>query len=188
MAFHTSCSSKGSTPTCSALWRRLTSSRTGSPVVTVPCSVSRHGLPIGLQPRGCPFDQARMLNLAHAYAHSTPIRTTTQDCNPSLPRIPSRPPQPPPRGSKDKSDASQHPQWRSRGEMDIRDRVRLVAQSRFEKELRLFVLGIGQVLKHQERLEISWPKLVRQAEAGNQVDNGIRLGTHAPILSQVPFP
>jgi hypothetical protein len=57
--------------------------------------------------------------------------------------------------------------------MNVRDGIRLIAQSRFEKELRLFILGIQQVLKHQERLEISWPNLVRQAEARNQVDNGM---------------
>jgi aspartyl-tRNA(Asn)/glutamyl-tRNA(Gln) amidotransferase subunit A len=44
---------------------------TGSPAVTVPCGFSRDGLPIGLQLIGPPFDEARLLNLAHAYEHST---------------------------------------------------------------------------------------------------------------------
>ena len=45
---------------------------TGSPAITVPCGFSRNGLPIGLQLIGRPFDEARLLNLAHAYEHSTP--------------------------------------------------------------------------------------------------------------------
>jgi aspartyl-tRNA(Asn)/glutamyl-tRNA(Gln) amidotransferase subunit A len=45
---------------------------TGSPAITVPCGFSRDGLPIGLQLIGRPFDEARLLNLAHAYEHSTP--------------------------------------------------------------------------------------------------------------------
>jgi aspartyl-tRNA(Asn)/glutamyl-tRNA(Gln) amidotransferase subunit A len=57
---------------CSAL-RRLTQpfNLTGSPAVTVPCGFSRDGLPIGLQLVRRPFDEARLLNLAHAYEHST---------------------------------------------------------------------------------------------------------------------
>jgi aspartyl-tRNA(Asn)/glutamyl-tRNA(Gln) amidotransferase subunit A len=35
------------------------------------CGFSRDGLPIGLQLIGRPFDEARLLNLAHAYEHST---------------------------------------------------------------------------------------------------------------------
>jgi hypothetical protein len=77
-----------------------------------------------------------------------------------------------PRRSKEKPNAPQDPQWRPRGEMNIRDRVRLVGQLRFEKELRLLILGIQQVLKHQKRLEISRPKLVGQAKACNQVPSG----------------
>ena len=45
---------------------------TGSPALTVPCGFSRDGLPIGLQLVGRPFDEARLLNLAHAYEQSTP--------------------------------------------------------------------------------------------------------------------
>ena len=45
---------------------------TGSPAVTVPCGFSRDGLPIGLQLVGRSFDEARLLNLAHAYEQSTP--------------------------------------------------------------------------------------------------------------------
>jgi aspartyl-tRNA(Asn)/glutamyl-tRNA(Gln) amidotransferase subunit A len=54
--------------------RRLTQpfNLTGSPAVTVPCGFSRDGLPIGLQLVGRPFDEARLLNLAYAYEHSTP--------------------------------------------------------------------------------------------------------------------
>jgi aspartyl-tRNA(Asn)/glutamyl-tRNA(Gln) amidotransferase subunit A len=50
--------------------RRLTQpfNLTGSPAVTVPCGFSRGGL----QLVGRPFDEARLLNLAHAYEHSTP--------------------------------------------------------------------------------------------------------------------
>jgi aspartyl-tRNA(Asn)/glutamyl-tRNA(Gln) amidotransferase subunit A len=54
--------------------RRLTQpfNLTGSPAITVPCGFSRDGLPIGLQLVGRPFDEARLLNLAHTYEHSTP--------------------------------------------------------------------------------------------------------------------
>jgi aspartyl-tRNA(Asn)/glutamyl-tRNA(Gln) amidotransferase subunit A len=45
---------------------------TGSPAVSVPCGFSRDGLPIGLQLVSRPFDEARLLNLAHAYEQSTP--------------------------------------------------------------------------------------------------------------------
>jgi aspartyl-tRNA(Asn)/glutamyl-tRNA(Gln) amidotransferase subunit A len=45
---------------------------TGSPAITVPCGFSRDGLPIRLQLIGRPFDETRLLNLAHAYEHSTP--------------------------------------------------------------------------------------------------------------------
>jgi aspartyl-tRNA(Asn)/glutamyl-tRNA(Gln) amidotransferase subunit A len=45
---------------------------TGSPAVTVSCGFSRDGLPIGLQLVGRPFDEARLLNLAHGYEQSTP--------------------------------------------------------------------------------------------------------------------
>jgi aspartyl-tRNA(Asn)/glutamyl-tRNA(Gln) amidotransferase subunit A len=53
--------------------RRLTQpfNVTGSPAVTVPCGFSRDGLPIGLQLVGRPFEEARLLNLAHTYEQST---------------------------------------------------------------------------------------------------------------------
>jgi aspartyl-tRNA(Asn)/glutamyl-tRNA(Gln) amidotransferase subunit A len=53
--------------------RRLTQpfNVTGSPAVTVPCGFSRDGLPIGLQLVGRPFEEACLLNLAHAYEQST---------------------------------------------------------------------------------------------------------------------
>jgi len=54
--------------------RRLTLpfNMTGSPAVSVPCGFSRDGLPIGLQLVSRPFDEARLLNLAHTYEQSTP--------------------------------------------------------------------------------------------------------------------
>jgi aspartyl-tRNA(Asn)/glutamyl-tRNA(Gln) amidotransferase subunit A len=54
--------------------RRLTQpfNLTGSPALTGLCGFSRDGLPIGLQLVGRPFNEARVLNLAHAYEHSTP--------------------------------------------------------------------------------------------------------------------
>jgi aspartyl-tRNA(Asn)/glutamyl-tRNA(Gln) amidotransferase subunit A len=64
----------GPTGTLRVSLRRLTQpfNLTGSPAVTVPCGFSRDGLPIGLQLVGRPFDEARLLNLAHAYERSTP--------------------------------------------------------------------------------------------------------------------
>jgi aspartyl-tRNA(Asn)/glutamyl-tRNA(Gln) amidotransferase subunit A len=45
---------------------------TGSPAITMPSGFSRDGLPIGLQLVDRPFDDARLLRLAHAYEHGTP--------------------------------------------------------------------------------------------------------------------
>ncbi|MBI2469070.1 MAG: amidase [Candidatus Rokubacteria bacterium] len=39
----------------------------GVPVLSVPCGVSRDGLPFGLQLAGRPFDEATVLRLGHAY-------------------------------------------------------------------------------------------------------------------------
>jgi aspartyl-tRNA(Asn)/glutamyl-tRNA(Gln) amidotransferase subunit A len=43
----------------------------GLPAVSVPCGFTSDGLPIGLQITGAPFDEARVLALAHAYEHAT---------------------------------------------------------------------------------------------------------------------
>ncbi len=43
----------------------------GLPAVSVPCGFTRAGLPIGLQIAGAPGDDARVLQLAHAYERAT---------------------------------------------------------------------------------------------------------------------
>jgi len=43
----------------------------GLPTVSVPCGFTSDGLPIGLQVTGAPFDEARVLALAHAYEQAT---------------------------------------------------------------------------------------------------------------------
>lgn len=43
----------------------------GLPAVSVPCGFTRAGLPIGLQIAGAPGDDARVLQLAHAYERVT---------------------------------------------------------------------------------------------------------------------
>ena len=43
----------------------------GLPAVSVPCGCTRAGLPIGLQIAGAPGDDARVLQLAHAYERAT---------------------------------------------------------------------------------------------------------------------
>ena len=43
----------------------------GLPAVSVPCGFTRGGLPIGLQIAGAPGDDARVLQLAHAYERAT---------------------------------------------------------------------------------------------------------------------
>ena len=40
---------------------------TGMPAVTLPCGFTKEGLPVGLQLAGRPFDEANVLNAAHAY-------------------------------------------------------------------------------------------------------------------------
>ncbi len=40
---------------------------TGLPAISIPCGFDRHGLPIGLQIAGRPFDEATVLRVAHAY-------------------------------------------------------------------------------------------------------------------------
>jgi len=43
----------------------------GLPTISVPCGFTSGGLPIGLQITGAPFDEARVLALAHAYEQAT---------------------------------------------------------------------------------------------------------------------
>ena len=40
---------------------------TGQPAASVPCGLSRHGLPVALQVVGRPFDEATVLRIAAAY-------------------------------------------------------------------------------------------------------------------------
>jgi aspartyl-tRNA(Asn)/glutamyl-tRNA(Gln) amidotransferase subunit A len=60
----------------SGLLARCTSpsNATGLPAITVPCGFSRAGLPIGVQFIGRPFDEARLLQVAHAYEEVSPSR------------------------------------------------------------------------------------------------------------------
>lgn len=52
----------------SASWRfTFPYNLTGLPAVSVPCGFDRHGLPIGLQIAGRPFDEATVLQVAGAY-------------------------------------------------------------------------------------------------------------------------
>jgi aspartyl-tRNA(Asn)/glutamyl-tRNA(Gln) amidotransferase subunit A len=50
------------------------SNATGLPAITVPCGFTRAGLPIGIQFIGRPFDEARLLQVAHAYEAVSPSR------------------------------------------------------------------------------------------------------------------
>jgi amidase len=50
------------------------SNATGLPAITVPCGFTRAGLPIGVQFIGRPFDEARLLHVAHAYEEVSPSR------------------------------------------------------------------------------------------------------------------
>lgn len=43
----------------------------GFPAITVPCGFSSHGLPIGLQLVGRPFDEATLLRVAHGFESAT---------------------------------------------------------------------------------------------------------------------
>jgi aspartyl-tRNA(Asn)/glutamyl-tRNA(Gln) amidotransferase subunit A len=51
----------------------------GLPAVSVPCGFSSSGLPIGLQVIGRPFDEARVLRVAHAYEQTTDWRQRRPD-------------------------------------------------------------------------------------------------------------
>jgi aspartyl-tRNA(Asn)/glutamyl-tRNA(Gln) amidotransferase subunit A len=44
---------------------------TGMPALSIPCGLSRQGLPIGLQLQASYFDEARMLNVAHRFQQAT---------------------------------------------------------------------------------------------------------------------
>ena len=44
---------------------------TGNPAITVPCGFSREGLPIGLQLVGAAWNEALVLQAAHAYEQAT---------------------------------------------------------------------------------------------------------------------
>ena len=48
---------------------------TGLPALTLPCGISRGGLPIGFQIVGRPFDEATVLRLGHAYQNVTDWHT-----------------------------------------------------------------------------------------------------------------
>jgi aspartyl-tRNA(Asn)/glutamyl-tRNA(Gln) amidotransferase subunit A len=50
------------------------SNATGLPAITVPCGFTQAGLPIGVQFIGRPFDEARLLQVAHAYEEVSPSR------------------------------------------------------------------------------------------------------------------
>ena len=44
----------------------------GLPAISLPCGFSSDGLPIGLQIVGKAFDEAGILDIAHAYEQATP--------------------------------------------------------------------------------------------------------------------
>jgi aspartyl-tRNA(Asn)/glutamyl-tRNA(Gln) amidotransferase subunit A len=50
------------------------SNSTGLPAITVPCGFTATGLPIGLQLIGRPFEEALLLQIAHAYEAVSPAR------------------------------------------------------------------------------------------------------------------
>lgn len=50
------------------------SNSTGLPAISVPCGFTSSRLPIGLQLIGRPFDEARLLQIAHAYESVSPAR------------------------------------------------------------------------------------------------------------------
>jgi aspartyl-tRNA(Asn)/glutamyl-tRNA(Gln) amidotransferase subunit A len=50
------------------------SNATGLPALTVPCGFTATGLPIGLQLIGRPFDEALLLQVAHAYEAVSPCK------------------------------------------------------------------------------------------------------------------
>src|SRR5919106_504711 len=71
--------------------------------------------------------------------------------------------------------------------MDVCHWLRLVAQSGFEEELRLAVLGIGRVLEDRKGLNVAGANLVGQTIAGDQVEHGERLTRDTAIFDQRPL-
>jgi Asp-tRNA(Asn)/Glu-tRNA(Gln) amidotransferase A subunit family amidase len=47
---------------------------TGHPVLSIPCGLTRNGLPIGLSLVGRRFDEATLLRIGHAYESVGPLR------------------------------------------------------------------------------------------------------------------
>jgi aspartyl-tRNA(Asn)/glutamyl-tRNA(Gln) amidotransferase subunit A len=47
----------------------------GLPAISVPCGFDEHGLPIGLQMVGKPWDDGTILHLAHEYQTATALET-----------------------------------------------------------------------------------------------------------------
>ncbi|MCC6312529.1 MAG: amidase, partial [Thermomicrobiales bacterium] len=45
---------------------------TGFPAISIPCGFTERGLPVGLQIAARPFDESRLLRIAHAYERTTP--------------------------------------------------------------------------------------------------------------------
>jgi aspartyl-tRNA(Asn)/glutamyl-tRNA(Gln) amidotransferase subunit A len=56
------------------------SNATGLPAVTVPCGFTAAGLPIGFQLIGRPFEEALLLQVAHAYEALSPAHGQHPDC------------------------------------------------------------------------------------------------------------
>lgn len=57
----------GESPALSAVHHSFPANLTGQPALSVPCGLSRSGLPIGFQLLGRPFDEATLFRLARAY-------------------------------------------------------------------------------------------------------------------------
>jgi aspartyl-tRNA(Asn)/glutamyl-tRNA(Gln) amidotransferase subunit A len=62
----------------------------GLPGISVPCGLSRDGLPIGLHFVGRAFDEPTVLRLAHAYEHASPWRTRKPPMSRSVERATDR--------------------------------------------------------------------------------------------------
>ena len=50
----------------------------GLPAVSMPCGLSEHGLPIGFQLIGKPFDEGRMLQIAGEYESASPFNSNPE--------------------------------------------------------------------------------------------------------------
>jgi aspartyl-tRNA(Asn)/glutamyl-tRNA(Gln) amidotransferase subunit A len=53
----------------------VTADLAGIPAISVPCGNDSSGLPIGLQVLGKPFDEGRILRVAHAYEHAATVHS-----------------------------------------------------------------------------------------------------------------